>query len=123
MQYLAWTDFNAKLRFWQNYIGRPCAFSVFGQQQLYFGPVPDQVYTIELDTILLPFIMVNLTDTDTINYPYTSPVAYYAAYTAKYYEQSFGEAEIFKQEYIKHVQAVQASVMTRRIPNTYSSGF
>jgi hypothetical protein len=123
LQYLAWTDFNAKLRFWQNYIGRPVAFSIFGQQQIYFGPVPDQVYTIELDTVLLPSIMVNLADTDTINYPYTGPVAYYAAYTAKYYEQSFGEAEIYKQEYIKHVQAVQASIMTRRIPNAYAQGY
>jgi|APFre7841882654_1041346.scaffolds.fasta_scaffold13587_3 hypothetical protein len=123
MQYLAWTDFNAKLRFWQNYIGRPCAFSVFGQQQLYFGPIPDQVYTIELDTIILPTLLVNMADTDTINYPYTTPVAFYSAYTAKYYEQSFGEAEIYKNEYIKHVQAVLASIMTRRIPNTYATGY
>lgn len=121
LQYLAWSDFNAKLRFWQNYIGRPVAFSIFGQQQIYFGPVADQVYTIELDTIILPIPMVNLADSDTINYPYTTPVSYYAAHTAKYYEQSFGEAEIFKQEYMKQVQAVLASVMTRRIPNTYQT--
>jgi len=39
---------------------------------------------------------------------------------AKYYEQSYGEAEIYKQEYIKHVQAVLVSINTRRMPNPYS---
>ena len=44
----------------------------------------------------------------------------YAAYKAKYKEQSYGEAEIFKQQYLKDVQGVLNSVYTRRIPNPYS---
>lgn len=123
MRYLPWTQFNSELRFWQNYIGRPIAFSIFGQSQVYISPVPDQVYTIELDTVVLPTALVNLTDTDNINSPYTSPVKFYAAYLAKYYEQSFGEAEIYKQEYTKQTQAVLVSTYTRRIPNPYSSPY
>ena len=123
LRYLPWTQFNSELRFWQNYIGRPIAFSVFGQQQIYVSPVPDQVYTIELDTIILPTALVNLTDTDTINSPYTSPVKFYAAYLAKYYEQSYGEAEIYKQEYIKQVQSVLVSTYTRRLPDPYSTPY
>ena len=125
MDYLSWTDFNARLRFWQNYIGRPLAFSVYGQQQIYIGPVPDQVYQIEVDCVVLPLPLSLSTPsaTDTINDPYTKPVKFYAAYTAKYYEQSFGEAEIFKQEYLKHVSSVLNSVYTRRIPSVYSSPY
>ena len=122
-RYLPWTQFNSELRFWQNYIGRPIAFSNYGQKQTYISPVPDQVYIIELDTVVLPLPLVNLTDTDVINDPYTVPVQYYAAYTAKYYEQSFGEAEIFKQEYLKHTQAVLVSTYTRRMPDPYSSPY
>jgi hypothetical protein len=61
--------------------------------------------------------------TDSIVDPYTTPVAFYAAYKAKYKEQSYGEAEIYKQEYGKHVNAVLNSVFTRRIPDPYSSAY
>ena len=106
MDYLSWSDFNARLRFWQNYIGRPQAFSIYGQGQIYLGPVPDQIYA-----------------TDVINDPYTTCVKFYAAYLAKFYEQSYGESEIFKQEYTKQAGSVLNSVFTRRIPSVYSSPY
>lgn len=123
LNYLSWTDFNSRLRFWQNYIGRPLAFSIYGQQNIYLGPVPDQIYQIEVDCVVLPLelTLVSPNTTDTINDPYNTCVKFYAAYLAKYYEQSFGEAEIYKQEYNKHIAAVLNSVFTRRIPTPYSS--
>jgi len=123
LNYLPWTDFNARLRFWQNYIGRPLAFSIYGQGQIYLGPVPDQVYQIEVDCIILPLpLSLNTPNAvDTIVDPYTTPVEFYAAYLAKYYEQSYGEAEIYKQEYVKHASSVVNTTFTRRIPSVYSS--
>lgn len=123
MRYLPWTQFNAELRFWQNYIGRPIAFSTYGQSQAYIAPVPDQVYPIEVDTVVLPSALTSASDTDTIMDPYTTPVAYYACYKAKFKEQSYGESEIFKQQYTRHVQAVLSSTYTRRIPNPYSTPY
>ena len=125
LRYLPWTNFNAQLRYWQNYVGRPVCFSVFGQQQIYIAPVPDQSYVMELDTTILPTALsLNSPNaTDPINDPYTTPVQFYAAYKAKYKEQSYGEAEIYKQEYIKHVNSVLGSVFTRRIPDPYSSPY
>ena len=125
MDYLPWSDFNARLRFWQNYIGRPLAYSIYGQQQIYLGPVPDQTYQIEIDCVVLPNAL-NLstsTATDVLNDPYTKPVQFYAAYLAKFYEQSFGESEIYKQEYQKQINSVLNSVFTRRLPSAYSSPF
>jgi hypothetical protein len=123
LRYLPWTQFNAQLRYWQNYVGTPVAFSIFGQSQIYVGPVPDQAYVIDLDTVILPTDMVNLTDTDTINAPYDTVVQFYAAHLAKYYEQSFGEAEIYLQQYKQKTQAVLTSTFTRRIPDPYSTPF
>ena len=125
LDYLAWSDFNARLRFWQNYIGRPVAFSVYGQNTIYIGPIPDQVYQIEIDTVILPqpLVLTNPTVADSIQDPYTSAPKFYAAYLAKYYEQSFGEAEIYKQEYAKQATSILNSVYTRRIPSVYSNGF
>lgn len=119
LRYMAWTDFNANLRYWQNYIGRPVAFSIFGQGQIYISPIPDQVYAIELDTVIMPVQLTTLTQTDEIQEPYSTPVSFYAAYLAKYYEQSYGESEIYKQEYMKHAQAVLSSTFTRRMPDAY----
>jgi len=123
LRYLPWSNFNAQLRYWQNYVGRPICFSTYGQGQLYIAPVPDQSYAIEVDTVILPSPLSTATPNavDVIVDPYTTPVAFYAAYKAKYKEQSYGEAEIYKQEYAKHVQAVLNSVYTRRIPDPYSS--
>ena len=125
LRYLPWTNFNAQLRYWQNYVGRPICFSVYGQQQIYIAPVPDQSYVIEIDSTILPtpLNLATPNTVDPIQDPYTTPVAFYAAYKAKYKEQSYGEAEIYKQEYAKHVQAVLNSVYTRRIPDPYSSAY
>ena len=123
LRYLPWSQFNSQLRYWQNYVGRPICFSTYGQGQLYIAPVPDQSYSIEVDTVILPtaLTLTNPSVVDSIVDPYTTPVAFYAAYKAKYKEQSYGEAEIYKQEYAQHVQAVLNSTYTRRIPDPYSS--
>lgn len=122
LQYLPWTNFNAQLRYWQNYIGRPIAFSLYASSTSYYlGPVPDQAYVMELDTTVIPAAMANLSDVETIPNTYTSPVAFYAAHKAKFKEQAYGEAEIFKQEYINKARNVLATNYTRRMPNPYST--
>jgi hypothetical protein len=123
LRYLPWSNFNAQLRYYQNSVGRPICFSVYGQNTIYVGPVPDQAYVVEIDSTILPTALSLNTPNanDQIQDPYTSPVAFYAAYKAKYKEQSYGEAEIYKQEYAKQVQAVLNSVYTRRIPDPYST--
>jgi hypothetical protein len=123
MRYMAWTQFNSELRFWQNYVGRPIAFSMYGPTTVYISPVPDQTYPMECDTVIQPTNLVSSSDVDSIPNPWTSPVAYYACYTAKFKEQSYGEAEIFKQEYVKHAQSVLTSTYTRRMPNPYSTPY
>jgi hypothetical protein len=50
-------------------------------------------------------------------------VAYWAAHKAKYQEQSYGESEIFKQEYTKQVLGALNSTFTRRLPSAYQSGY
>ena len=90
---------------------------------MYIGPVPQENYTAELDTIILPTALVNSTTPDEIQEPYSEAVAFYAAYKAKYYEQSYGEAEIFKQEYMRQIQGALTSTFTRRLPTPYSTAY
>lgn len=123
LRYLAWTNFNAQLRYWQNYTGRPVAFSMYGSKTIYIGPVTDQAYVAEFDTVVLPDPLVTSGETDSLPSPFTEAVAFYASYKAKYKEQSYGEAEIFKNEYTKNILQALNSTFTRRIPNPYSSGY
>ena len=123
LRYLPWTQFNAQMRFWQNYIGQPVAYSMYGPGQFYVVPVPDQTYTVEIDTVIQPVTLVNSTDVDEIPNPWTGPVQFYAAYLAKFKEQSYGEAELFKNQYISQAQSVLSTTYTRRIPDPYSSPY
>jgi len=124
LYYMAWTDFNAQLRFWQNYNGRPIGFSMYGIKTIYIGPKPDQAYVIELDTVVLPTDMVAGADVETdIPTPFTEAVPYFAAHKAKFQEQSYGESEIFKQQYTKEILGCLNSTFTRRLPSVYQSGY
>lgn len=119
MNCMPFTDFNAKLRVWQTYLGRPVVFSIYGQSTVYVGPVPDQVYVSEWDTVVQPLPLSSASDVDTILVPYTEPIPYYAAYKAKYKEQSYQEAQMFHEEYKSKVFVALRSAMTRRLPSAY----
>lgn len=123
LYYLPWTDFNAQLRYWQNYTGRPIGYSMYGPKKVFIGPKPDQAYLMELDTVVLPEPLVTLSEVETLPTPFTEAVPFYAAYIAKYQEQSYGEAEIFKAEYTKHVLEALNTTFTRRLPTPYVAGY
>ena len=121
LYYLPWTDFNAKMRFWVNYVSRPIAWSFYNASNSYFlGPVPDQNYTIECDTSIAPEALVNTTDVDTIQNSFTSPVAFYACHLAKFKEQAYGEADIFREQYVRKALNVRATTYTRRLFSPYA---
>jgi hypothetical protein len=78
---------------------------------------------MECDTVILPTPLTSGTEVDQIPDPWTTPVAFYACYKAKFKEQSYGEAEIFKQQYQLQAQSVLTTTYTRRIPNPYSNPY
>ncbi len=124
LNYMPWTEFNAKLRtflpnpqlprYWSRY------GSNLGQSTIAFlGPVPDQGYTTEFDTAILPDPLVSDNDVDILGFPYSSPVAYYACWKAKAKQQAFTEGEIFLNDYKRKIVEAQAGISMRRIPNPY----
>jgi hypothetical protein len=119
MNYMPFTEFNARMRVWQSYTGRPVVFTIYGQNTVYVGPIPDQIYVTEWDTVVTPAALVASSDVETILFPYTEPVAYYAAHKAKYKEQSYQEAQIYHDEYKSKCLTAIRSGMTRRLPTAY----
>lgn len=111
---MSFTELNMSLRPFNTYMSRPIAWSVYGQS-FYIAPVPDQTYAAEIDTVVLPSTLINDNDPDTLIYPFTVPVAYFAASKAKLYEQSFAEAEQFMSQYTQKVRMALRASMTRQL--------
>ena len=115
LDYMPFTEFNQKLRYFQTLVSRPSVFTIYGQNTVRLGPVPDQIYVMEVDTVVIPQALVNLTDQDILNFPYTSPVPYYAAYKAKEKQQSNDDADRFLKTYKEKIMRAIGSSFTRRI--------
>lgn len=124
LNYMPWTEFNAKLRtflpnpqlprYWSRY------GSNLGQSSIAFlGPVPDQGYTTEFDTAILPDPLVDDVTEDILQFPYGSAVAYYACWKAKMKQQAYQEGEVFLNDYKRKILEAQAAIQMRRIPNPY----
>ena len=117
---MSFTQFQATVRSWQGYTQRPCYAASYGQNNWYLGPIPDQFYISEWDTIINPPTLVNLTDVSVVEYPYTECIPYYAAHVAKFQEQSYAEAEKFLQIYQQKMLYSRRSVMMRMLPSAYA---
>ena len=119
LNYMPFTEFNRNVRNLVSYQGRPVVFTVYGNNTVYVGPIPDQAYSSEWDTVVAPATLVNFTDQDTISFPFTDPIPYYAAYLAKEKEQSTEDSSRFLQAYNQKVFAALRSSFTRRISQPF----
>ena len=120
MTYMPFTEFNLKMRAWQTFQSRPVVFTVYGGNTVYVGPVPDQTYSTEWDTVVSPPVLVNYTDASIIPFPFSEPVPYYAAYLAKEKEQSTAESDRFLNTYTAKVKMAIRSSFTRRITTPFN---
>lgn len=117
----SFTEFQASVRAWIGYQQRPGICASYGQSNWFIGPLPDQTYVSEWDTLLVPPTLVSATDISVINYPYSDPVPFYAAHIAKLNEQSFSESEQFLQLYQQKMRYAIRSTMMRKLSSAYGS--
>ncbi len=136
--YLAWSEFQARVRSWTLQVGQPSVFSVYGQNAVYFGYVPDITYPAEADTVVAPPSIVNSIGdlpalgaigcanaqvaAEVIPIPFTSPVPFFAAHLAKFKEQSFTDSKTYQDQYEQECVRAIGSSFTRRIRNPYGGG-
>lgn len=116
---MSFTQLQSTVRSWMGYTQRPCYCANYGQNKWYIGPIPDQFYISEWDTILIPPNLVNLTDVSVIQYPFSECVGFYAAHTAKFQEQSYAESQKFLEVYTAKMLYSRRSVMMRMLPSAY----
>lgn len=119
MRYMPWTQFNAMLRPWLNYNSLPMFMSVYNQNQLYLGPIPDQPYVMEVDCVYVPPTMVATTDDDTVLYPFNEATPYYAAFLAQMGKQRWQEAQAMSVTYAQRLNQIYEETNKRRIMSPY----
>lgn len=113
------SEFSAIMRAWTTWTRTPAMWSAYGETGIYIAPQPDQTYKSELDTVILPTDLISGSATaDPIPVMRQDPIKWYAAYLAKQNDQSYGESEIFRQQYDLRMLQTGAAY-TRRIPDNY----
>lgn len=120
LQWRSWSNFSAQLRGYTTLQRQPVMWSTYGDASLFLGPLPDQTYPMEIDSIILPTPMTDYVTNDPIPAMSQDPIKFYAAYLAKFYDQSYGEAQTFLDQYQRRVREVTAAY-TRRIPDIYQN--
>jgi len=124
LEWRPWSMFSALMRGWTTYQRQPAMWAVYGNNTFFLGPVPDQSYMMELDSVLFPpdYAVGDYATIDVIPVLNQAAIKFYAAYLAKFNSQSFGEAEIFRKQYDKKIQEA-VGAYTRRIPDVYQAGY
>lgn len=82
-------------------------------------PIPDQVYTLNLDTVCYPIALALDTDPEAIPYPWTDAVPYYAAYLAYYNAQRAQDAENMRMQYENFVQRARQITTPTVLPSNF----
>lgn len=115
-----WSIFSRRVRGYTTVQQRPVSWATYGVAQMYLGPLPDQTYQAEIDSIILPTDISGST-VDPIPPVVQDPIKFYSAYLAKYNAQQFGEAATFRQAYTQRLLEV-AQPYTRRMGNVKWQG-
>lgn len=120
-RWFPWSIFSRQVRANTTWQARPAAWATYGLTQIYLGPLPDQTYQADVDTVILPTDLAGST-VDPIPPVVQDPIKFYAAYLAKNNAQQFGEAQTQLSQYGKRLLEV-AQPYTRRMGNSlYGNG-
>ncbi len=119
---LSFTELNLWIRqqspSWASY---PVRFARRGPTKVILAPAPASAYVSEWDVSVFSDPLVFSTDTDPLPYPYTKPVAYYAAYLCKLNERQMEEAADFKAIYDANALAA-TNARAGMVPSPYGGG-
>jgi len=124
MDYLEWEDLSAFYRSFRGYTFIPFAWGMFDLQSFFVEPIPNQVYTLEIDCTYLPTLMVNLNDQETVIPPgladYTL-IPWLAASHAKYNQNAYGASERLFLKYATELEKRMGCFPAYRVPSRYGS--
>ena len=102
-------EVTARTRPLVNYQNVPAMFCRYGASSLFIATAPSGQYSADFDVATLSGTLVAAGDTDPLPYPYTQPIAKYAAYLAKQNQRRFDEADIFYNEAVRALHDIEGA--------------
>ena len=118
---LAYAQFSAYYRAIPTFQSFPIKYCEYAQN-IYVAPVPNQSYTLEVDTLYLPTKLVATTDQETSLYdPWIDLVPIKAAKWLKWFQQSFQESDQIEKIYQQEFYAKQQSAPAFSVPSEYDN--
>lgn len=121
LDWMPWSRFSAIYRAFPISI-YPSIWAEYGDQGFYVAPIPSQPYVLECDVLYMPPDLASVSDMeDAFVKPWTDLVPLAACYWAKFYEQSFNEAENFQKMAAELFGVRIGSKRPWRVPSQYGS--
>lgn len=124
LDYMAWDELSAIYRSFRGFTFIPFIWGMFDTQSFFVEPIPNGVYTLEVDCTYLPNLLQAVTDNETVIPPAFSDytlIPWLAASYAKYNQQAFGESERFFQKYAFEVERRLGVYPVYRVPSQYGA--
>lgn len=116
----SYTELDAQYRQIKTFSYIPKVWAKVSPTQYVIAPVPSQAYSCEWDIAVNPNALVDNTTAEQLPVPFQEPIQYYACYKAKFYQQSFTEAEAFRQMY-KQIRNENVVAWWGRMVDPYGS--
>lgn len=121
LDWYPWSRFSAIYRAFPISI-YPTIWAEYGDQGFYVAPIPSQPYVLECDVLYMPPDLTNMNETEAAFVkPWTDLVPLAACYWAKFYEQSFSEAQNFQKMAAEIFGVRIGSKRPWRVPSQYGS--
>lgn len=120
---VSWSDIQAYLRAYNiGYLNYPTYWAQYAQGvsgSATLWPIPSVVTQLDVDTYCLPISLSSDSDVEAIPYPWTDPVAYYAAYLAFLNAQRKDDARYYLSEYKRLMLEGRMFVSPPLVPSFY----
>jgi hypothetical protein len=125
LSWLPFTPFQAFCRAYTTQLRPSAVWSEIQEANIVFlFPIPDQVYPVDIDCLLIPTDLVSATDVDTqVIPPSADCVQWYAAHKALLKLQNFAQAEVMQKKYDQRVRDMIVQRQDRRIISVYRNWF
>ena len=124
LDYMNFDELQAIYRSFRGFTFIPFIWGMFDTQSFFVEPVPNDVYTLEVDCVYLPNLLVQTTDVETVIPPafadYTL-IPWLAASYAKYNQNAYGESKLFFDKYASELERRMAVYPAYRVPSYYGA--
>lgn len=124
LDYMDFDDLQAIYRSFRGYTFIPFIWGMFDTQSFFVAPIPNSVYTMEIDCTYLPNLLVNNSDVETVIPPAFSDytlIPWLAASYAIYNQKAYGESERLFAKYAYEVERRMGVYPNYRVPSYYGS--